>query len=234
MRKSPPKHLEPRRSAPAAWRGRRRLVSLFAAAAVALALLVVGYGQGRWGQGGGDASPTTLLRATPAGEPATTTTTTTTTSTTMPPPAGLLADPGFDAGLGAWRPVGGARLARVAAGRGGGSAARVTAGPGPRPGLALAGVGPASVGTTYEGQVWVRGSRPGLTVEVRLAEVVAGTRLATDTVGVVLTDTAWRRVDFSHAAHSEGARLSLQIVAPELGPNGRLLVDDVRIQQGGN
>ena len=229
MRKSSPKHLEPRRRASAAWRGRLRLASVSATGVALLALLVAGYGQGQGGRPG---------RAAPeprAGAHASQTTrpgpTTTSRRPLAGPLAGPLADPGFEAGLGAWRPLGGARLARLAAGRGGGAAALLRAGRDEEPGLVLAGIGRARAGVTYEGQVWVRASTPGQVVEVRLAEVVAGNRLAaTDTVGVVLTDTAWRRVEVSHTAHGEGAQLSLQVVAPALGPSGRLLVDDVRVR----
>lgn len=222
MRKSSPKHLEQR---PPFWTTRIRMVSVAVVAALVLALVIMVY------------EPDPPAAGSPAATVATVAPTTVPTTTTagLAPPAGggLLADPGFEAGLGRWRPLDGAGLRRTGSSRSGGWAAMLTAGRGAAPGMAVPSVTHCRVGATYAGELWVRGSRPGMPVEVRLLELVDGARYASDTVGVVLADTHWRRIEVVHTAHRTGARLSVEVVAPRLPGSGRLLIDDVRIHQGG-
>jgi hypothetical protein len=218
MRKSSPKHLEQR---PPFWTTRIRLVSAAVVAALVLALVIMVY------------EPDPPAAGSPAATVATVAPTTTTAAPAPPAGGGLLADPGFEAGLGRWRALDGARLRRAGSSRSGGWAAVLTAGQGAAPGMAVPSVTHCRAGATYAGELWVRGSRPGMPVEVRLLELVDGARYASDTVGVLLADTRWRRIEVVHTAHRTGARLSVEVVAPRLPGSGRLLVDDVRIHQGG-
>jgi hypothetical protein len=230
MRKSSPKHLEPR---PPFWTTRIRLVSVAVVAALVLALVIMVYEPDPPAAGSPAATVATVAPTTVSTSVPTTQPTTTTAATAPPAGGGLLADPGFEAGLGRWRPLGGAGLRRTGSSRSGGWAAMLTAGRGAAPGMAVPSVTHCRVGATYAGELWVRGSRPGMPVEVRLLELVDGARYASDTVGVVLADTRWRRIEVVHTAHRTGARLSVEVVAPRLPGSGRLLIDDVRIHQGG-
>jgi hypothetical protein len=234
MRKSSPKHLEPRLPF---WTTRIRLGSVAVVAALVLVLVVMVDEPDPLAAGSPAATvatvaPTTVTTSVPTTEP-TTEPTTTTAAPAPPAGGGLLADPGFEAGLGGWRPLDGAGLRRMGSSRSGGWAAMLTAGRGAAPGMAVPSVTHCRVGATYAGELWVRGSRPGMPVEVRLLELVDGARYASDTVGVVLADTRWRRIEVLHTAHRTGARLSVEVVAPRLPGSGRLLIDDVRIHQGG-
>jgi hypothetical protein len=232
MWKSSPKHLE-RRQLFRLPSGRLRLVSIAVLAALVLALLARSCGQGDQRE---PADGRRAASAVSTSVPATTATTATTSAPPRPVAGGLLADASFEAGLGPWRPLGGARLDRVASGRTDTSAASLTTGSAraDAPGLAVRDVALSRAGSVYAGELWVRGNRPGMPVEVRLLEVVNGVRLATDTVGVVLADTRWRRIDVAHAGHQDGAALSIELVAPRMRGADRLLIDDVRIDPRGD
>jgi hypothetical protein len=247
MRKSPPKHLEPRRPLCSPLHPRLRLVCGAVLSAFVLTLIAIGHSQGQPTAGRRAATrppttanasiptagPATVVVSAPARTPAPTTAATTTPSPREPTAAsergGLLADAGFEAGLSPWRPLGGAQLERTAPGRTGRWAAHIIASQGAAPGMAVADLATSSTRSVYAGQLWVKGSRPGMMVEVSLLEVASGSRLATDTVGVVLTDTLWRRIEVTHVAHREGATLAIELVAPRLRGPDRLLIDDVRI-----
>jgi hypothetical protein len=238
MRKSSAKHLERRhlrRHLFGPSRGRLLLVSVAVLSALVLTLLARSCGwdgqrEPAEGRPAATASPTTVA-AVSTSLPSTTTTTTTVSALPQPVAGGLLADAGFVAGLGPWRPFGGARLERVASGRKDAWAASLTAGTAgaDAPGIAVPNVALCRAGSVYAGELWVRGNRPGMPVEVRLLEVVNGVRFAIDTVGAVLVDTRWRRVELAHAGHRDGATLSIELIAPQLRGADRLLIDDVRI-----
>ena len=166
--------------------------------------------------------------------------TTTRATATIPSPAStrpapdpddgnLLADPGFEAGLAGWRPVGKAGLDRAPDGRRGGWALRLTRGSTRQPGLVHPEV-TILKGPRYEAAVWFRASRPGVEVEVNLFELRGGRRFAVDTVGAVATAGAWQRLDVSHDTHRKGAVLALEILAPNLHSGTSLLVDDLAVR----
>jgi hypothetical protein len=160
--------------------------------------------------------------------------TTPTPASTRPAPApedgNLLADPGFEAGLAGWRPVGRAGLDRTPDGRRGGWALRLTRGSSRRPGLVHSEVTTLKGDQRYEAAVWFRASKPGVEVEVNLFELRAGKRFAVDTVGAVATAGAWQRLDVSHDAHRKGAVLAVEILAPTLTSGTSLLVDDLAVR----
>ena len=146
-----------------------------------------------------------------------------------PDDGNLLADPGFEAGLAGWRPVGKATLDRVPDGRQGGWAMRLTRGSSRRPGLVHPEVTTLEGNRRYEAAVWFRASKPGVEVEVNLFELRAGKRFAVDTVGAVATAGAWQRLDVSHDAHRKGAVLAVEILTPNLTSGTNLLVDDLAV-----
>jgi hypothetical protein len=235
MRKSSPKHLE-RRHLFGQSSARLGLVSVGVLSALVLALLARSYGQGDPGEPADGRRAATAVSTSVL--TATTTAAATTTTSALPRPVsgGLLADASFEAGLGPWRPLGGARLERVASGRKDTWAASLATGSAgaDAPGIAVRDVALCRAGSVYAGQLWVRGNRPGMPVEVRLLEVVNRVHLATDTVGVVLADTRWRRIDVAHIGHRDGAVLSIELVAPRMRGADRLLIDDVRIDSRGD
>jgi hypothetical protein len=153
-------------------------------------------------------------------------------STRPPAPEGgnLLADPGFEAGLAGWRPVGRAGLERVGLGRGGGWALRLTRGSARPQGLLRPDVATLRAGRRYEAAVWFLASRPGVEVQVNLFELRGGKRFAVDTVGAVTQAGSWQRLDVSHDAHRRGATLALEVLAPTLPAGTSLLVDDLAVR----
>ena len=147
-----------------------------------------------------------------------------------PDDGNLLADPGFEAGLAGWRPVGKAGLDRAPDGRRGGWALRLTRGSSRQPGLVHPEVTTLKGSKRYEAAVWFRASRPGIEVQVNLFELRGGERFAVDTVGAVATAGAWRRLDVSHDAHRNGAVLAVEILAPTMTSGTNLLVDDLEVR----
>jgi hypothetical protein len=147
-----------------------------------------------------------------------------------PDDGNLLADPGFEAGLAGWRPVGKATLDRARDGRRGGWALRLTRGSSGQPGLVHSAVTTLKGDRRYEAAVWFRASKPGVEVQVNLFELRGGERFAVDTVGAVATAGAWQRLDVSHDAHREGAVLAVEILVPNLTRGTSLLVDDLAVR----
>ena len=141
----------------------------------------------------------------------------------------LAADPGFEAGLAGWRPIGGARIERTAPARGGRWAAGFTATGATDQGMALVEVLRCVPGRSYAASIWVQASRPDALLQVNLLEVVAGRRYAVDTVGTVLGDGRWQRVEVAHLAHRPGATLALELVLPRGSPRSTVLADDVEV-----
>jgi hypothetical protein len=147
-----------------------------------------------------------------------------------PDDGNLLADAGFEAGLGGWRPIGKAGLERVEQRREGSWALRMTRGSSRWPGALHTEVTTIRAGKRYEAAVWLRASHPGVEVQVNLFELRDGKRFAVDTVGAVAQRGRWQRLDVSHDTHRRGATLAVEIVAPTLSPGKSLLVDDLTIR----
>jgi hypothetical protein len=223
MQRTPPRHLAPQQRPRALARDHLLAESLLAMIAIALTTaLVIGSMLDRSGSG-----TVARLPNLPPTPPPTTAQAAAAVPAPAPAPAGnLLADPGFERGLGGWAALGGARLGRVGLARGGRWAAGL--GGGRDPGMAFADVTTCRPRRAYAATVWVRASRPGVTVEVNLLEVVGGRRYATDTGGAVLGDTGWARLEVVHTVHRPGSRLAVEVLAPGLG-GASLLVDDLAV-----
>ena len=147
-------------------------------------------------------------------------------------PANLVPDPGFEAGLVGWLAIGGARVERSRPALAGRWAGGFTATGRGDQGMALAQVGRCTPGRTYEAAVWIRGSRPGTVVQVTLLEVAGGRQLAADTIGAVLQQGEWQRVEVAHDAHRAGAALAVEVVLPDGAPPATVLVDDLEVTTG--
>jgi hypothetical protein len=147
-------------------------------------------------------------------------------------PANLVPDPGFEAGMAGWLAIGGARVERTGPALAGRWAGGFTASGRGDQGMALAQVSRCTPGKTYEAAVWIHGSRPGTVVQVTLLEVAGGRRLAADTVGAVLQQGEWQRVEVSHDAHRSGAALAVEVVLPDGAPSATVLVDDLEVTTG--
>jgi hypothetical protein len=142
----------------------------------------------------------------------------------------ILEDPSFEAGLGRWQAGQGARLARVAGGRGGSWAASLAAGESPTPSMGIRQVQRCQPGKEYAVTVWLRATGPGALVRVDLAEESRGRRYAVDTAGAVLEGDGWEPLEVLHVTHQPGAWLAIHIAAVELPSGGQVLVDDLSLQ----
>jgi len=68
-----------------------------------------------------------------------------------------------------------------------------------------------------------------MTVELNLLEYVHGRRYATDTVGAVLHNHGWQRLEVVHMVHRPGAALALEVVIPKASRRSTVLVDDLEV-----
>jgi hypothetical protein len=141
----------------------------------------------------------------------------------------LVVDPGFEAGLVGWRPIGGTRIERASTARGGRWAASFTASGAADQGMALAKVLRCQPNRSYAATIWVQASRPDILVQLNLLEYVGGGRYAIDTVGAVVQDHQWQRVEVAHLAHRPGAALAVEVVLPRGSPWSTVLVDDLQV-----
>jgi hypothetical protein len=146
------------------------------------------------------------------------------------PAENQVADPGFEAGLAGWLAIGGARVARTGPARAGRWAGGFTATGAGDQGMALAEVLQCTPGRTYAASLWIRASLPDTLVQVTLLEVAGGRRLAADSVGAVLQDQEWRRVEVAHDAHRHGASLAVEVVLPRGSPRAAVMVDDLEVR----
>ena len=128
-----------------------------------------------------------------------------------------------------WLAVGGARVEGAEPAGAGRRPGRFTAtGPGDQ-GIALAGLGGCVPGRVYAATLLVRASQPGTLLMVTLLEVAGGRRVAADTVGAVLADPGWRRVEIAHEAHRPGTTLAVRVVLPRGSPRATVLVGDLEV-----
>jgi hypothetical protein len=65
---------------------------------------------------------------------------------------------------------------------------------------------------------------------VTLLEVARGRRMAADTIGAVLSDAGWSRVEVAHEAHLPGTALAVEVVLPRGSPRATVLVGDVAVE----
>jgi Carbohydrate binding domain len=165
---------------------------------------------------------------------AATTTTAATTSTTRPlrpTPGNLLADGDFERDLGGWAPLGGAEVERVEGGASGRWAVAVTPGSSEdgRAGMVRRDAATAKADTTYEAIFWVQAPAGGQVV-LALRELAGGREVSADQAGYRLAPGQWQQLAVEHHTAAPGSSLALEVVAPDLPGDGRLLVDGVDLQ----
>ena len=123
----------------------------------------------------------------------------------------------------AWTSVGGARVERTV------PAGFTPSGPGDQ-GMAATGMAGCTPGRVYAATLRVRASQPGTLVQVTLLEVAGGRRFAADTIGALLPDRGWRRVEVAHEAQRPGTALAVEVVLPRGSPRATVMVDDLRVE----
>ena len=64
---------------------------------------------------------------------------------------------------------------------------------------------------------------------VTLLEVAGGRRGAADTIGAVLLDRGWQRIEVAHEGQRPGAALAVEVVLPSGSPRASILVGDLRV-----
>jgi hypothetical protein len=129
----------------------------------------------------------------------------------------------------AWRAIGGARVERAAPATAGRVAAGFTAVGAGDQGIALAELLRCAKGRNYAVTVRLRANQPEAVVQVTVLELAGGRRLAADTVGAVLLDRRWQRVEVTHDAHLPGAALALEVVLPRGSPRATVEVDGLEV-----
>jgi hypothetical protein len=139
-----------------------------------------------------------------------------------------IANPGFEAGLTGWRPLGGTGVERVDGAREGDWAAQLTRGSAKLPGLLLADILRVRTHHVYHATLWVRAAQPGTAVRLNLFEVLGGRRSSVDTAAAV-AGGRWQRLEVRHEGGRGGAALAVEVLAPGLAGGSRLLVDDLVI-----
>jgi hypothetical protein len=144
----------------------------------------------------------------------------------------LLANPGFEAGLDGWSPIGGAELDLAGASREGTLALSLAAGSGRSPGVGARHATRTEARRSYTATAWIRSNRSGTTAELNLVEYVGDRRLSTDTSGAVLPDTNWQRLDVTHVTHQPGSELALEVVLPDLARTTTVALDSVQLRRG--
>jgi hypothetical protein len=65
-----------------------------------------------------------------------------------------------------------------------------------------------------------------------MLETAAGRRVAEDSIGAVLTDAGWRRVEIAHEGHRPGTALAVEVVLPRGSPRATVLVGDLEVTAG--
>jgi hypothetical protein len=142
---------------------------------------------------------------------------------------GATAPPAAAPPSGGWLALGGARVEAAEPAGAGRRPGRFTATGAGDQGIALAGLLRCVPGRIYAATLLVRASRPGTLLQVSLLEVAAGRRVAFDTIGAVLTDPGWRRVEVAHEAHLPGTALAVEVVLPRGSPRATVQVGDLEV-----
>jgi hypothetical protein len=145
---------------------------------------------------------------------------------------GATAPPAAAPPSGGWLALGGARVEAAEPAGAGRRPGRFTATGAGDQGIALAGLLRCVPGRIYAATLLVRASKPGTLLEVTLLETAAGRRVAEDSIGAVLTDAGWRRVEIAHEAHRPGTALAVEVVLPRGSPRATVLVGDLEVTAG--
>jgi hypothetical protein len=157
-----------------------------------------------------------------------------------PPASNLIAAPGFGAGLVGWRAFPGSYLAKGQVGDPDANFAQLQRNPtepavtDPATRKAMAGLATrvvvsAQVGMPLRATVRVRGSRPGMTVLVRLSERVGDRRIRGSERRARLPDTAWREVGVDHRVVGVGVSIDLEIWAVALPSDAAIFVGQAKV-----
>lgn len=157
-----------------------------------------------------------------------------------PPASNLIAAPSFGAGLVGWRAFPGSYVAKGQVGDPDANFAQVQGNP-TEPavvdpatrkamvGLATRVVVSAQVKTPLRATVRVRGSKPGITVLVRLSERVGDRRVRGSEHRARLPDTAWREVGVDHRVLEVGVSVDLEIWAVALPADAAIFVGQAKV-----
>jgi Carbohydrate binding domain len=229
-----PRHLaEPSRRFGLSPLQRLFLVSLLGLAAVTavVALLTRDDGGGAERAAGPATTPGQAAATSTTAAATTTTAAPTTTRPLRPTPGNLLADGDFERDLAGWAPLGGAEVERVEGGASGRWAVAVTPGPSGdgQAGMVRRDAATARAGTTYEAIFWVQAPAGGQVV-LALREQAGGREVSADEAGYALAPGEWRQLAVEHHTAAPGSSLALEVVAPGLAGDDRLLVDGVDLQ----
>jgi hypothetical protein len=157
-----------------------------------------------------------------------------------PPTSQLIAAPGFGAGLGEWRAFPGTFLIKGQLGDPSARFARIQRDPTVRAakdpatratmtGLAIQVVTGATAGMRLRAIVPVRCSRPGVTVVVRLSELVGNRRVDHSERRASLRDDAWHEVEAEHRVLEAGAAVHLEILALALPSKQAIYVGQAKV-----
>jgi hypothetical protein len=152
-------------------------------------------------------------------------------------PRNLLPNAGFEAGFEGWRPLGGARLARITEATEGAWSLRIQADPAARApiGITVPNVTVTEANGRYHTNAWVRPSAPGTTVTIGLREYRGGRPVpGSNTLGWTVERVGWRQFGAIHVATQSGAQLVLEIMARDLPPGGWVDIDEVVLHQLGS
>jgi hypothetical protein len=169
----------------------------------------------------------------PVSSTTTSTTSTSTTSTTVPPPAQLVANPGFETGLGGWG-TGDSRTTLVrtcAVAHSGACSAEI--GRRQSAGQAVLDDSPNSVassaaGAVYAGSAWVK-APAGRAISVRVREY-RGSRLVQARTAAATATGSWQQLHVTAPAAAGGSSISIDVLV-SLPTNLRAQVDDVSLRR---
>jgi hypothetical protein len=82
----------------------------------------------------------------------------------------------------------------------------------------------------YRASAWVRTNEPGVAVQLRIREVGDGAELKTSERTFTPRNRRWHRLVLRHPAAATGSALDLNLVAWDLSPRERVVIDDVALQ----
>jgi len=232
MADSTPRHLaEPPRRFGLSPLQRLFLVAMLSLAAITAVIALLTRDVGTGGRRAAGPATTRAQAATTAPPSTATATSAPATRPIRPTPGNLLADGDFERDLAGWTPLGGAGVERVEGGASGRWAAAATPGAGPagQAGMIRRGAATAREGVTYEAILWVQAPGGGQVV-LALRELAGGREVSADQAGYTLPGSGWHQLAVEHHTAAPGSSLALEVVAPDLPGDGRLLVDSVDLQ----
>jgi hypothetical protein len=137
--------------------------------------------------------------------------------------------PAADPPSAGWLALGGARVEGAEPAGTGRRPGRFTATGSGDQGIALPGLLRCVPGRIYAATLLIRASRPGTLLQVTLLEVAGGRRVASDSIGAMLADAGWQRVEVAHEAHRPGTALAVEVVLLRGSPRATVTVGDLAV-----